>query len=98
MTIRVVLDLGGDPVVVALAGNERVLLQDDPVRFPLLSELDRCSSDVLAQSDMDQLLRELGQLAGLSAPMAAHVAEIRRLAEIARGVPGATLLFTPFFV
>ena len=83
---------------VACAGNEVVLFQQNPERFPLLSELDSCSYGCFSCDQMPDLLRELERAEKhLAAPeLSEHIRQIREMAEKCKFSLGATLSFTPF--
>ncbi|WP_165250434.1 hypothetical protein [Paludisphaera soli] len=78
-------------------GNEEYLCRDAP-DFPRLSEVDACSYNCFARSDMPELARELERIRdGLLDPGAVdHVDRILGLCRRCDSLPGSVLSFTPF--
>lgn len=82
----------------ALAGNERYLMREGDLRFPLLSSLDTLSWDAFSQQQGLELQRELlSVLSELQDPAERrHVQELAQLALRAANTEGAKIFLTPF--
>lgn len=80
-------------------GNEHylLLLEHDNPKYPLISELTDCSTDVFSSERMPQLIVELESFkANLTEEQKTHINDIIRLAKICEVNKGYTLGFTPF--